>query len=274
MLRFLVPWAAQCDVVLRELADSHPTPPGFPERAGPESFPQGCDLILAAGGDGTILWALHLASRVGIPVLGVNLGRLGFLAEIDVDELPQALAAVEGGTYTVESRAALHVRGPGITCTEFGATAFNDVAITRRFGAGQVAAAVAVDGDLFGRFYGDGLIVATATGSTAYSFAAGGPIISPRSRALAVTPLAPNGAFRSPLVVDAGEQVTVEILPGGGETAVEIDGRPAGTLSAGSRVDLKIGTREGMLCRLAGRSFFARARRKLGLADPPALTGP
>jgi NAD+ kinase len=271
VLSHLVPWAAGREIVLRGLDESRSYLAPFSECVDGASFPDGCDLVLAAGGDGTILRALHLATRAQVPVLGVNLGRLGFLAEVDIDELPAALSAVEAGTYTVESRAALDVRGPGLTCTEYGTTAFNDVAVSRRLGGGQVASAVAIDGDLFGRFYGDGVIVATATGSTAYSFAAGGPIISPRSRALAVTPLAPNGAFRSSLVVDAGEHVAVEILEGSGVTAVEIDGRPAGTLGPGDRVELRVGPRAGLLCRMAGRSFFARARRKLGLVDPVAL---
>ena len=178
--------------------------------AGPASE---CDVLLAAGGDGTVLRALHSGSAAGVAVLGVNLGRLGFLAEIDVPALPTAFERLSRGDYHVEPRHGMRMAGAALSCEDFGTTAFNDVVFTRVPGSGQSAIAVTVNGDVLARWWGDGVIVATPTGSTAYSFAAGGPIVSPRLGAWVVTPLAPHGTFHGSFVLSGEETVTVDVLP-------------------------------------------------------------
>jgi NAD+ kinase len=230
-----------------------------------------CDVLIAAGGDGTVLRALHRGSVAGVAVLGVNLGRLGFLAEIDVPALPEALERLSCGDYQVEPRHGMRMAGASLSCEEFGTTAFNDVVFTRVPASGQSAIAVAVNGDVLARWWGDGVIVATPTGSTAYSFAAGGPIVSPRLGAWVVTPLAPPGTFHGSFVLSGEETVTVDILPPGGQVAVELDGRPAGTAAPGDVITLTSTRRIGQLVRLDGHSFYHRARRRLQLSDPPQL---
>ena len=142
-----------------------------------------CDLVVSLGGDGTMLRAMRLADRQRAPVLGVNLGKLGFLAEVDVPDLPGALSAIDSKQFTIEPRLAID--------GALGAkaiTAFNDVAVVRVPGQGSAMVAVYVDGEPFVSYACDAVVVATPTGSTAYSFSAGGPIVSPAVEALLVTP--------------------------------------------------------------------------------------
>ena len=233
-----------------------------------------CDVLLAAGGDGTVLRALHRGAAAGVAVLGVNLGRLGFLAEIDVPALPRALERLGRGDYRLELRHGLCLAGAALSCQEFGTTAFNDVVFNRVPGRGQSAIAVTVNGDVLARWWGDGVIVATPTGSTAYSFAAGGPIVSPRLGAWIVTPLAPHGTFHGSFVLSGEETVQVDVLRPGGPVAVELDGLPAGTAAPGDAITLTGTDRVGQLIRLDGHSFYHRARRKLQLNDPPQLRPP
>ena len=147
-------------------------------------------LVVALGGDGTVLRALRLSRAVEspapVPVLGVNLGKLGFLAEIDVPELPDALTAIDEHRFRVERRAAVQAVLPDGTTT----LAFNDVALVRVPGDGVAAVEVRVSGEGFVRYAADAIVVATPTGSTAYSYAAGGPIVSPSVEGLLVIPAA------------------------------------------------------------------------------------
>ena len=178
---------------------------------------------------------------------------------------------VSRGDYHVEPRPGMRMAGAGLSCEDFGTTAFNDVVFTRVPGSGQSAIAVTVNGDVLARWWGDGVIVATPTGSTAYSFAAGGPIVSPRLGAWVVTPLAPHGTFHGSFVLSGEETVTVDVLHPGGPVAVELDGRPAGTATPGDTITLTGTHQVGQLVRLDGHSFYHRARRKLQLTDPPQL---
>jgi NAD+ kinase len=241
----------------------------------PGPFPPGDvadrDVLVAAGGAGTVLRALHAGATAGVPVLGVNLGRLGFLAEVDLVDLPAALARLGSGEYRVEERLGLELVGQGLRCEPFGTTAFNDVVLTRVPGGGQAAVGISVDGAVLARWWGDGVIVATPTGSTAYSFAAGGPIVSPGVRGWIITPLAPHGTFHASFVVGGDVVVTVDVLAAGGPVAVELDGRSAGQVEPPSQVVLRPSTAVGRLIRLDRGSFYTRARRKLDLRDPPQI---
>src|SRR6266481_901010 len=154
------------------------------------------DLLVSLGGDGTMLRAMRLADRQTCPVLGVNLGKLGFLAEVDVPDLPDALSAVDAHDFTVEPRLAIDaIVGDQIF------TAFNDVAVVRFPGQPTARVAVRAGGHPFVRYAADAIVVATPAGSTAYSFSAGGPIVSPAVEALLVTPAAPHSAYNRGLVV-------------------------------------------------------------------------
>lgn len=224
------------------------------------------DLIVSLGGDGTMLRALRMAHIPGVPVLGVNLGRLGFLAEVDVPELAAALAAIALGQHVVESRVALLGRIHGVQ-----RVAFNDFALVRRPGTGSAAIAVHVDGEPFVRYAADAVVVSTPTGSTAYSFSAGGPIISPRAQGLLVIPVAPHSAFNRAVFLSCAEPLALEVLPSSGAMAVEVDGEVVGDLVPGDWLDIGVDLTAGSVVRLGHRSFYARARRKLHLSDSAEL---
>src|SRR5215204_2162947 len=225
-----------------------------------------CDLLVSLGGDGTMLRALRLSQPVGVPVLGVNLGRLGFLAEIDVPDLEAALAEIDAGRSTVETRVAVQADFAGRT-----AFAFNDVAVVRHPGHPVAALEVRVAGQPFVRYAADAVVVATPTGSTAYSFSAGGPIVSPRAEGLLVIPVAPHSTFNRAVFLSAQEPVRLGVLSSSGRLAVEVDGLLAGEVDPGQSVQVFLCARAGRVVRLGGTTFYQRARRKLRLADPVEL---
>jgi NAD+ kinase len=227
-----------------------------------------CDLLISLGGDGTMLRAMRLSQPAGVPVLGVNLGRLGFLAEVDVPDLPDALAAVDGGHYTVEARVAAQVDFAGGT-----SFAFNDVALVRYPGHPVAAVEVWVAEQPFVRYAADALVVATPTGSTAYSFSAGGPIVSPRAEGLLVIPVAPHSTFNRAVFLSAGEPVGLHLLRTSGRLAVEVDGQLAGEVQPGEAVHVFLCARAARVVRLGTTTFYQRARRKLRLVDPAELDG-
>jgi NAD+ kinase len=177
------------------------------------------DLVLALGGDGTVLSALRAAAPRDAPVLGIACGSLGALSAVMADEVAGALDRVWAGDWTPRSLPALAV-DDGSGRAEWAA---NDFIVVRR-GAGQLVAELSIDDELYARVAGDGLIVATALGSSAYSMAAGGPVLAAGTPAFVCTPLAMHGGSAPPLVVAADATATVVVQPGFGGFDVEIDG--------------------------------------------------
>jgi NAD+ kinase len=220
------------------------------------------DLLVSLGGDGTMLRAMRLADGQKAPVLGVNLGKLGFLAEVDVPDLPAALSAIDEHAFSVEPRLAVDAQVGGRTVT-----AFNDVAVVRVPGDGGAIVAVRVAGHEFVSYAADAVIVATPTGSTAYSFSAGGPITSPAVEALLVTPAAPHSAYSRGVVLSVHDTVTLEMLPTSGRLAVEVDGEVAGYVGPGDCIELRARPSAARVVRLGMTTFYQRARRKLRLTD-------
>jgi NAD+ kinase len=217
------------------------------------------DLLVSIGGDGTMLRAMRLLEERDCPVLGVNLGKLGFLAEVDVDELPAALSAIDEHRYTVEPRTAVCTVLPDGTSV----AAFNDIALVRYPGDGIAAIGITVDGKPFIRYAADAVIVATPTGSTAYSFAAGGPIVSPTVEGLLVTAAAAHSSFNRSLLLSLDEQLTLEALPTSGRLAVEVDGIVRGYVSPGDALPVTALREAARVVRLGRTTFYERARRKL-----------
>jgi NAD+ kinase len=195
-------------------------------------------------------------------VLGVNLGKLGFLAEVDVPDLPEALTAIDDHEFTIEPRLAVDAMLGDRTVT-----AFNDVAVVRVPGDGSAVVAVRVAGQRFVSYAADAVIVATPTGSTAYSFSAGGPITSPSVEALLVTPAAPHSAWSRGVVLSVDDTVELEMLPTSGRLAVEVDGEVAGYVGPGDRIELLARPAAARVVRLGRTTFYQRARRKLRLTD-------
>jgi len=220
------------------------------------------DLIVSLGGDGTMLRAMRLADGQKAPVLGVNLGKLGFLAEVDVPDLADALSAIDEHKFVVEHRLAVDALTGAIT-----ATAFNDVAVVRFPGEPIAQIAVRAAGHPFVSYAADAVVVATPTGSTAYSFSAGGPIVSPEVEALLVTPAAPHSAYNRGLVVSIQDSLELEVLPGSGRLAIEVDGQVICEVQPGEVIRMQPRPGAANVVRLGHSTFYERARRKLRLAD-------
>jgi len=228
----------------------------------PEELGRRSDLVVSLGGDGTMLRAMRLADGRRAPVLGVNLGKLGFLAEVDVPDLPGALSAIDEDRFTVEPRLAVDAVIGDKTIT-----AFNDVAAVRFPGQPTAVVAVRAAGHPFVSYAADAVVVATPTGSTAYSFSAGGPIVSPAVEALVVTPAAPHAGYDRGLVLSIQDSLTLEILPTSGRLAVEVDGPVAAHVDVGDRIELRPRPGAAHVVRLGRTTFYERARRKLRLTD-------
>ncbi|WP_433065863.1 NAD(+)/NADH kinase [Dactylosporangium sp. CS-033363] len=216
-------------------------------------------LVVSLGGDGTMLRSMRLLSGKPTPVLGVNLGRLGFLAEVSVDELPDALSAIDAHRFTVEPRMAIRTTLPDGTDV----TAFNDIALVRTPGHGLAAIAISMQGYPFVRYAADALIVATSTGSTAYSFSAGGPIVSPTVEGILVVPAAAHSAFNRALVLSPNEDLDLELLPSSGRLVIEVDGEVLGELNPGDTLTVSAAPAAAKVVRLGYTTFYERARRKL-----------
>ena len=227
-----------------------------------EEFRRRADLVVSLGGDGTMLRAMRLADRLSAPVLGVNLGKLGFLAEVDVPDLASALSAIDAREFTTEPRLAVDA-----VLADQIVTAFNDIAFVRFPGQKTAAIAVEAAGRPFVSYAADAVVVATPTGSTAYSFSAGGPIVSPSVEALLVTPAAPHSAYNRGLVVSVDDQLTLNILPTSGRLAVEADGNVAANVEPGDRIELQSRPGAAYVVRLGHSTFYERVRRKLRLTD-------
>jgi NAD+ kinase len=214
-LRTLQRWAAEEQVELVQLAAD-----GARRTVAEPGTVTSADLVVALGGDGTVLAALRAAASTGTPVLGVACGSLGAMSAVAARELDGALDRFRDGDWTVRSLPALAVE------SDAGAAwAVNDFVIVRR-GPGQIAANVTVDGELYARVAGDGVIVATPLGSSAYSMAGGGPVVAGGTAAFLCTPLAMHGGCAPPLVVPADATLTVDVQPGYAGFDVEVDGRP------------------------------------------------
>jgi len=220
------------------------------------------DLLVSLGGDGTMLRSMRMAVGHATPVLGVNLGRLGFLAEIDIKDLPHALTSIDEHRYQVEPRMAVAATFPDGQR----ATAFNDIALVRIPGDGLAVVEVLVQGQPFVRYAADAVIVATSTGSTAYSFSAGGPIVSPTVEGFLVIPASAHSAFNRAIMLSADEEVTLTLLPNSGQLAVEVDGAVAARLAPGDSIDVTATRAAARVVRLGNTTFYERARRKLRVA--------
>jgi NAD+ kinase len=255
-------WASQRDITVYGIVDEivrlNCAATGVTDR----ELGRRSDLIVSLGGDGTMLRAMRLADGQRASVLGVNLGKLGFLAEVDVPELPGALSAIDAQEFTNEPRLAIDATFGGQTFT-----AFNDVAVVRVPGHPSAVVSVNVSGQPFVSYAADAVIVATPTGSTAYSFSAGGPIVQPAVEALLVTPAAPHSAYNRGFVLSVDETVRLDMLPSSGRLAVEVDGQVEGYTEPGDEVTMRARPQAARVVRLGYTTFYQRARRKLRLTD-------
>lgn len=225
------------------------------------------DLAVSLGGDGTMLRTVALASAKGVPVLGVNLGRLGYLTEVEPSGLQAALERFLAGRYDVEERMTLQVELSRAGAAETQVfPALNEAVVEKTVPGHTVRVAAAISGRPFVTYAADGLLVATPTGSTAYNLSARGPIVSPCLRALVVTPLSPHMLFDRPLVLEPDESLRLEVLEPRPAVLV-IDGQNVGRLDPGDDITCHEGTRPARLVTFGERDFHAILRARFGLAD-------
>jgi len=226
------------------------------------------DLAVSLGGDGTMLRVVDQLAPLGIPILGVNVGHLGFLTEVAPEQLPQALQQFLAGEYRIDERMMLAVEiqprpggGPPRTMT-----ALNDAVIQRAFSGHTVRLAVGLSGTPFLTYASDSVIVATPTGSTAYNLSARGPIVSPRARVLVMTPVAAHMLFDRSLVLAEDEDVTFKVI---GDLPAElvVDGQIVGCLATGDVVRCRAGDHDARFVDFGGRDFHHVLKQKFGSAN-------
>jgi NAD+ kinase len=226
-------------------------------------------LLVSLGGDGTMLRTMRLVEGRKTPVLGVNVGRLGFLAEVDLPDLSSALSAIDEHNFTIESRTAVRTVLPGGEEV----SAFNDIALVRVPGDGLAHVGINVEGSNFVRYAADAVIVATPTGSTAYSFSAGGPIVSPNVEGLLVSAAAAHSSFNRSLMLAADESLELDVLATSGRLAVEVDGIIHGNAGPGDKLAIVPVPAAAQVIRFGRTSFYERARRKLRVEGSAQVGG-
>jgi NAD+ kinase len=254
----LVTWSKDRDIHTRVLDG---TPIGADDSAGDDRFHKDLDLVISVGGDGTLLRAALMGNRAEAPVLGVKVGRVGFLTEVEPDDAPGLVEAWMAGQSEVEERMALTAEAEGAEWDQ-PQWALNEVIVEKRARHRVVRLDTLVGEDYVTTFSADGVIVASPTGSTAYSFSARGPIVSPRLDCLVLTPVSAHMVFDRPIVLAPEEEVTLEVRadePG----LLSADGRPALELPVGSRVRIHRAERPARLVRRKRtESFYSLLRRK------------
>ncbi|MET8352268.1 MULTISPECIES: NAD(+)/NADH kinase [unclassified Micromonospora] len=224
------------------------------------------DALISIGGDGTMLGALRSAILDPKPVLGVHLGKLGFLVEVEPPELPEALSRLLSKDFTVESHACL-------ACDVCGddVVAFNDIALVRQPGSGFITATLGIDGQQYGYYRCDAVVVSTPIGSTAYSYAAGGPLISPAADVVVVTPSAPMAGISRSVVLSPGEKIRLELEPNSAAVAVEMDGLVFRDAATEGTIDISYRRNAGLVVRLDPLRYQERNQLKMSLLDLPFL---
>lgn len=241
-------------------------------RGDPDGPPkaEGCDLVISLGGDGTVLYAARVAAPLGIPILPVNLGRLGFIAEIGVGDWPEAISRWARGELPVSKRLMLAVEAwrDGELMASY--LAMNDATVSAQGIAKLIGFGISLGSSSSLRYRADGVIVATPTGSTAYNLAAGGPVVHPEMEAMIVNPVNPFTLSNRPLVVPASEEVEI-IMEEGRRTGamLTIDGQETFTLRSGDSIRISGAPRKALICVSEGFAFYELLRSKLAWSGGP-----
>jgi NAD+ kinase len=229
-----------------------------------EEAAAGVEIVIGLGGDGTLLRAAELARPVGAPLLGVNLGRVGFLAEAEADHLDQTVRQVVDKDYTVDERLTVDVAvmaDDEVIATDW---ALNEVSVEKAARERMLELLVSVDGRRLSRWGCDGVVCATPTGSTAYAFSAGGPVVWPEVEALLLVPISAHALFSRPLVAAPTSTFTIDIMAGV-HALMSCDGRRSVELPPGNRVEVKRGALPVRVVRLHPQPFTDRLVAKFGL---------
>ncbi len=259
-------WLGERGVEVRVPADVADAA-GSPELAvAPDEFPRGLDLAISLGGDGTMLRTVDLVYEHGAAVLGVNCGQMGYLTEVEPGDLDAALERLLAGDFEVEERMVLEdvVGSAGAAAGRW--WALNEAVIEKIRTGRLVRLDVAINGTPFTTYAADGVIVATPTGSTAYSFSARGPIVSPRHRCLLLTPVSPHMLFDRSLVLDADEELRFTVAEER-SVVLTLDGHELGELDEGDTVMCTAGPKPARMVTFGPRDFHQILKAKFGLPD-------
>lgn len=225
------------------------------------------DMVLVLGGDGTMLNAARLVEERNVPILGVNMGGLGFLTEVSVEHLYPTLEKVFAQDYVLEERlmlrARIHRHGEHMAH----ATVLNDVVVSKGTLARMIEIQISIDGQFVTNLRGDGLIVSTPTGSTAYSLSAGGPIMTPSVQALILTPICPHTLTHRPLLVPSGVAVEVSLTSKDEGAMATFDGQVGVAITQGDTVTVRASDHRTQLIRFPDRTYYDVLRRKLKWGD-------
>jgi len=232
---------------------------GFP--AG--TLPRGTDLVIVAGGDGTLLSVARTAGPLGVPILGVNFGGLGFMTELQPEEIYAALERILSGDFAIEEREALRVRFRRRRKPAEEHSLLNDAVIAKTALARMLVIGLRIDGERVATYTSDGLIIATPTGSTAYNLSAGGPILDPRMSAFVIAPICPHTMSYRPLVVPGAVTLEATLENETEEAFLTLDGQVGFPITHGDTIVVDRHPRSVRLLRVAGRGFFEVLQRKL-----------
>ena len=221
------------------------------------------DIILSIGGDGTLLNTAHSVKTTGRPILGINIGRLGFLTETDAQNVIETIRKLEAGRFAVQDRTVISVDHLDA------GWALNDVVITRSGSTELIAVDVSVNGTPLNRYWGDGLIVATPTGSTAYSLAVGGPIVMPQSEVLIISPIAPHSLTVRPVVLPASSIIEVRVHSDPDTCQLALDGRNRPEVALDQLITVRKADHNIRLVTLPGSHYLHTLRSKLSWGQGP-----
>lgn len=219
------------------------------------------DFVISIGGDGTFLRAASMVGSKGTPIIGVNTGRLGFLADIHPDEIDHAIAEIADGHYAVEPHAVIMVEADG-EIIEGSPFALNDIAVLKRDNAAMISVRTCINGEYLVTYQADGLIVSTPTGSTAYGLSNGGPIIVPDADILCLTPVAPHSLNVRPIVINDESEITLEVESRSHNFLVAIDGRSEKLLES-TRLTIRKAPYTINIVKRDSRSYFSTLREKM-----------
>ena len=232
----------------------------------PDDFAPGLDLAIALGGDGTMLHAVELVYPAPVPLLGVNVGMLGYLSELEPAELEEWLPRLVAGDFEVSERMMLSVEVESAGAARGRWYALNEAVVEKLRSGHLIYLGVSINGTAFTSYAADGLIVATPTGSTAYSFSAGGPIVSPDLRCIVLTPISPHMLFDRSLVL-SGEEEVAFVVSNDRSVALTIDGRELGELCSGDRLRCRVAPDPLQLVSVHPRDFHQILKTKFALPD-------
>jgi NAD+ kinase len=232
--------------------------------------PPSLDALLTLGGDGTLLRGARLLEGARVPIVGINLGRLGFLTTCGAEDMESVLRQLAERSFVAEARMALRataVDGDGVDRQEW--LALNDFVVHKGGFARVVRLALSVNGDSIGTYTADGVIISTPTGSTAYSLSAGGPVVVPTVESILITPISAHALGVRPLIVAPEAEVVVDTSPSPETLLVTVDGQVGTELVPGEKLVVRRARNPVHIVRLPDASFFERMRHKLGWGGPP-----